>query len=141
MKPNQLFVFTPAGEQSSVHTLLKPGTAIVAKISNEMWKNPDDVIMTWYEEPGTISNVVTFEDRLTHAAGRLVENYPTSKITGFYQRDLLIAAIAQREEGIGWHISQMLEMDALIAWTGETLCEGGSPKIIRERISRRFQAR
>lgn len=135
MKPRQVLVLVPSGEKSDVHHVLAPGSAIVAPIED---KESSDIIATWYEEPGNAANVVTFEDRLTQAAGRLAENYPTSKMTGFERSDIAVVAIAEREEGNGWYISQIIDHQRLQEWAGENITEGGSAQFIRNRISRGF---
>ena len=135
MTAMQVLVLAPTNDGSSVHRFLAPGTAIVTPLEGG---GDHGILRAWYEEPGNAANVVTFEDRLTHAAGRYAQQYPTGKMTGFEQDDVTIVAIAEHEEGNGWYVSKVIDRDRLEAWAGEAIVEGGSADFIRRRIARGF---
>ena len=90
------------------------------------------------EEPGDASNVVTHEDRIRHAAGRLHDSYPTSKMTGGDAETFRKVGTVLYRDGIGWHIETLFDREALEAWADGPHCEGGSPALHEEALVRRI---
>lgn len=87
-----------------------------------------DRVLLYYEEPGNYANVVTFEDRLHHAADRMHTAYPTSKMMGLPKGDLIKVAETSWEPDMGWIIKTILDGDELREWDQGPHHEGGSPE-------------
>ena len=113
-------------------TVFAPQTAFVGK------EIEGDQYLVHLEEPGNASNVVTYEDRIRHAAGRLHENYPTSKMIGGNADTFKTVGTVLYRNGIGWHIETITDRDALEAWADGPHCEGGSPALHEEALIRRI---
>ena len=116
---NNAIIYVPASPDYADHPA---GTAFAGK-----WdKANEDHLMLWYEEPDTFSNVVTFEDRLNHSAGRMRERYATSKIMHANQNEFIEVGVATYLPGTGWYMSEISNPDALTNWAGAVIL-GGSP--------------
>ena len=92
------------------------------------------------EEPGNASNVVTYEDRIRHAAGRLHESYPTSKMIGGNDDTFLRVGTVMHQDDLGWHIDEITDRTALEAWADGPHYEGGSPGLHEDARARRLSA-
>ncbi len=117
-------------------TGLKHGTAIVGPMPDA--GTPDKMIFIHYEEPGEISNVQTFEERIRSAAGRLHENYPTSKCSGAYPDQLIAVATICYIQGMSWVIESISQAVELGRWDEGPHHIGGSPERYVDRISQQF---
>ena len=102
--------------------LYEKGTAFVAEQREHLY-------LIHYEKPGTYSNVITLEDRIRHAAGRLQEDYPTSKMMGGRQEDWIKVGTVSKRDNLGWYIDEILDHEALNAWDPGPHYEGGSPEL------------
>lgn len=108
------------------------GTAFVGR------RHSKDQYLVHYEKPGNVSNIVTFEDRIRHAAGRLDEDYPTSKMMAGTEKIFRIVGTVMRNDEIGWHIDEITDRAALEEWADGPHYEGGSPHLHEEGRIRRF---
>lgn len=123
-------LFVPKG--AMVDTFA-PETAFVGKRTGEPGR-----YLIHLEEPGNASNVVTFEDRIRHAAGRLHDSYPTSKMIGGDENTFIMVGSVLYHPEIGWHIDEITDRDALEVWADGPHCEGGSPHLHEEARARRM---
>lgn len=113
-------------------TTIRPGSAIVGE-------RRGDRIEVDYEGGGRSSNVVTFEDFVTHAAGRRSQRYPTVA-RGSFPADALIEVGEVRYDGLlrEWIISDLIDGTALRAWAPGDHVVGGSPELKRNACGRLF---
>lgn len=95
-----------------------------------------DNFVVYYEEPGSYSNVVTFEDRIVHAAGRLHDRYPTSKMRGVSPDDVHQVGTVCWREGMSWIIENITDHPRLLAWDPGPHHAGGSPQRHNERLGK-----
>ena len=125
-----VIIYVPAKRGYNDHP---SGTAFAGK-----WdKASDDHLNIWYEEPDNFSNIVTFEDRLNYAAGRLRERYPTHKKFYPAKEDFVEVGVATYLKGTGWYMSDISDPDALSNWAGIVIL-GGSPELHQRRQSRQY---
>lgn len=103
------------------HSRLVPGTALVGRDVE------DGHIVIYFEEPGDFANVVTFEDRIRQAAGRLHEGYPTSKLMGFTPDSVTRVGTVGYRGKMNWVITELADLETLIAWDEGPHHIGGSP--------------
>lgn len=101
---------------------IKQGAAMVAVPSEA------EMLLIYYEEPGYAQNVQTYEERVLHAADRLNEKYPTSKMTGAYKCDVKRVGTVSYRENMSWIISEITDHEAIIQWTGKKSYIGGTPE-------------
>lgn len=102
------------------------GTAFVAsKMHNEYYN-------IHYEPPSDAVNITTFEHRIRHAAGRLKESYPTSKMMGGSFEDWIEVGTVSYKENLGWIIDELKKPDILSEWDSDMHYEGGSPQMHEE---------
>lgn len=115
-----------------VFTTIRRGSAIVGE-------RRLDRIEVDYEGGGRSSNVRTFEDFITHAAGRRSQRYPTVARSGFHADDLTDVGEV-RYDGVlrEWVISDIQNVDVLEAWAPGPHVIGGSPELITRAIGRMF---
>lgn len=75
-------------------------------------------------------NMQTFEDRITHAAGRRAYRYPTTARAS-YPADALIEVGTVRYDELmrSWIISDITDRQALQAWSPEQHVVGGSEEL------------
>ena len=113
-------------------TMIRPGSAIVGE-------RRGDRIEVDYEGGGRASNVVTFEDFVTHAAGRRSQRYPTVARASF-PADTLIEVGEVRYDGLlrEWLISDIVDEPALEAWAPGPHVIGGSAELKRNACGRLF---
>lgn len=116
-------LLVPVGVMAEMHP---EGTAFVGR------RLQSGGYLVHYEEPGNASNVVTFEDRIVHAAGRLHEDYPTSKMCGGDDEHFTEVGTVIRNSDLGWHIEHIIDPDALVSWAPGPHYEGGSPDMHEE---------
>lgn len=109
------------------HDRVVPGTALVGRDVE------DGYISMYFEEPGDYSNVVTFEDRIRQAAGRLHERYPTSKLQGFTPDSVIRVGTVGYRGKMSWVIIDLTDPEALIGWDEGPHHIGGSPERRAER--------
>lgn len=91
-----------------------------------------DVVDVHYERGGA-DNVRTFEDRITHAAGRRAQDYPTVA-RGCFDHAHLVDVGSVRFDGLmrRWTISSIDRPEELAAWAPGDHVVGGSPELKRE---------
>lgn len=121
-KGGPYYLMVPVGEYAGIH---KTGTAFVAK-------PVEDMFLVHYEAPGQASNIVTFEDRIRHAAGRLDESYPTSKMMGGGQDQWKQVGTVKYVNNLGWVIDDILDEESLYRWDPGPHYAGGSPALHEE---------
>lgn len=105
------------------------GTPLVARAPQEGW------IHAHYEEPANYANIKTFADRIVHAAGRLHDRYPTSKMQGFRVEDVIHVGKVGHRAGRSWVIVEITNLNALMQWDEGPHYIGGSPKARYDRDS------
>jgi hypothetical protein len=122
-------IYVPA---PGVTTTIRPGSAIVGE-------RRDDRIGVDFEGGGRSENVRTFEDFVTHAAGRRSQNYPTIARASYDAGDLVDVGEV-RYDGMlrEWIISDILDESALDAWAPGPHVVGGSPELMRRATGRMF---
>lgn len=103
----------------STITYIDPGSAIVGETSGGM--------VDVHFERGGADNVRTFEDRITHAAGRRAQSYPTTA-RGTYPAEQLVDVGSVRYDGVmrRWIIASIERPSALKQWAPEPHVVGGS---------------
>jgi hypothetical protein len=105
------------------------GSAIVGEEDEEGW------VHTHYEGGGA-SNVQTFEEKITHAAGRRSERYPTSALRSWEKEDLVLVGTVKKDDQLRhWVIESITNELALRNWVGpdQDLVCGGSDKLYVEK--------
>ncbi len=109
------------------------GTPLVAR---PIRHDDPNMIHAYYEEPANYANIKTFEHRINFAAGRLHDQYPTSKMRGFYLDDVIHVGRIAHRQGLGWIIIEFSDLRSLIEWDTGPHFIGGSPEARYERDSR-----
>ena len=122
IKGGPYLLMVPIGRYAEIH---EPGTAFVAKPLEEMF-------LVHYEAPGQASNIVTFEDRIRHAAGRLDESYPTSKMMGGGPDQWKQGGTVKYVSNLGWLIDDITDEESLYGWDPGPHYAGGSPALHEE---------
>lgn len=106
-------------------TLIDGGSAIVGE-------RRGDLVDVHYERGGA-DNVRTFEDRLTHAAGRRAQRYPTSARSVHPAADLIDVGSVRYDGTLRrWVIASVDDPAALCAWSPGPHEAGGSETLRRE---------
>lgn len=116
----------------AVHDI-RPGSAIVGETA-------EGYVSTHYEGGGA-SNVQTFEEKITHAAGRRKERYPTSAMRGWPENELhVVGHVAWDESLQAWIVTSIDDENALRQWIGESddVAVGGGTKHLQECAGRLF---
>lgn len=126
MKAEEYILVVPSGSMTAV---APKGTAFVAKRTAAGY-------LVHYEPPGNAVNVVTFEDRVRHAAGRLHDSYPTSKMVGGGPEHWIEVGSVIRDARLGWIIAEIADPDVLSQWDCDEHHEGGSPRLHEETRTR-----
>jgi len=105
-----------------VRTQIDDASAIVGEARG-------DLIDVHYERGGA-DNVRTFEDRITHAAGRRAQSYPTIA-RGTHPAGDLVDVGSVRYDGLmrRWVIASIDDAEALEAWAPGPHVVGGSPAL------------
>lgn len=104
----RLLLLTPAGGKE---TPIDRGSAIVA----EDLEGPG---LTAYYEGGRYSSM-DWVEKLTHAAGRLVERYPTAARAHFARTEVVVVGLVEWDEQVHvWAVTEVREPDLLRAWRG-----------------------
>lgn len=98
-------------------------------------------LLLHHEEPGHYNNVITYEDRLSHAAGRLHEKYPTSKMCGGNPDDFDLVGFVTHCEGVGWYISLITDKELLEQWAPGPHNVGGSQDFHQRAMMRNIQGK
>ena len=122
----------------------KPGTRLARMHPNGtgfVGEPRGNHLLIHYEEPGNYANVVTLEDRLNHAAGRLAERYPTSKMTGADPDEVSLVGFVTHCEGVGWYISLITNQQLLEDWAPGPHPVGGSTEFTQRALMRNVQGR
>lgn len=109
-------LYVPA---TGARTFIDDGSAIVGE-------RRGDLIDVHFERGGA-DNVRTFEDRITHAAGRRAQDYPTIARGTYPAADLLDVG-SVRYDGLmrRWIVSSIDDVDALERWAPGPHEVGGS---------------
>ena len=76
--------------------------------------------------------LVTFEDRIRHAAGRLDESYPTSKMMGGGPDQWKQVGTVKYISNLGWLIDDITDEESLYGWDPGPHYAGGSPALHEE---------
>lgn len=114
-----------------VGTHIDAGSAIVGETREGL----HDV----HYERGGASNVRTFEERIAHAAGRRTTRYPTVARSAMPLDDLIRVGSVSYDEVLGhWYIDEIVDPDALEAWTPGPHVVGGSPAMRSESAGRLY---
>ena len=98
-------------------------------------------LLVHYEEPGNISNIKTFEDRLNHAAGRLAARYPTSKMSGPQPKEMNLVGFVTHCEEVGWYISLITNQALLEEWAPGPQDVGGGQDFAQRVLMRNIQGK
>lgn len=122
-RPPRYLLLVPIGD---MRFAIKEQTACVAE------EIEPGRYLVHYEEPGNAQNIVTFEDRIRHAAGRLHDNYPTSKMIGGDDESFIKVGTVFLSKSIGWHIEEIINRKELEQWSDGPHYEGGSPDLYNE---------
>jgi len=120
-----LGLYVPSGPRSLD---IAPRSAIVGI----MHGHDDDRRVEIYYEGAVHGQSMSFEDKIQHAAGRMVDRAPTMAF-GFYPADDLqeVGRVARSERMRGWVVTEIHDRDALEAWSGESVAIGGSGEMRR----------
>ncbi|MFZ3481697.1 hypothetical protein [Sphingomonas sp. 3-13AW] len=83
-----------------------------------------------YYEGAVHGQKMSFEDKIQHAAGRLIDRAPIVAF-GFYDADefVLVGQVARSERLFGWVVTEITDPSALEAWAGEPVTVGGSAEM------------
>ena len=107
-KIKRLLLLTPADGKE---THIDRGSAIVA----EDIEGPG---LTVYYEGGRFTSM-DWAEKITHAAGRLVERYPTAARAHFSRTELSVVGLVEWDEHVHvWAVTEVREPALLRAWRG-----------------------
>lgn len=120
-----LGLYVPNGPRSPD---IAPRSAIVGIMHGQ----DDDRRVEIYYEGAVHGQSMSFEDKIQHAAGRMVDRAPTMAF-GFYPADELreVGRVARSERMRGWVVTEIHDRDVLEAWSGESVAIGGSDEMRR----------
>ena len=115
-----LNLYVPSGARP---LMIADGSAIVGLPNGE----GDDCRIEAYYEGAVHGQRMDFEEKLQHAAGRMLHRAPTTSF-GFYDvEDLMIVGEVARSERLhGWIVTNVIDRQALDDWAGEDVPAGGS---------------
>jgi hypothetical protein len=119
-------------EGTALHMLHPNGTGFVGKKGEEY-------LIVHYEEPGQADNIKTLEDRLNHAAGRLDQSYPTSKVAYPSESEMELVGYVEHCEEVGWYISLITNPELLESWAPGPHDVGGSTDFIQRALMRNIR--
>ena len=89
-----------------------------------------DFLHCHYE--GALYSRMNWHEKLCHAAGRLVERYPTVAQVAARPDDVIIVGTALWDDSVqAWTIGTLEDGAALEAWTGEALSPGPTDEMRR----------
>lgn len=113
-------------------TGIAKGSAIVSALDTD-----GEPLCPAYYEGGIYQTDMGFEEKLTHAAGRLTARYPTSALSGFRPGDVRLVAIGAYDRALRhWVVSDYIDPEALTSWISPaTLPRVGGSDAVRSRAA------
>lgn len=97
------------------YSSIDPGSGVVGRRIPDPHGSGEERLVIYYEGGRYASNIVTFADRCHHAAGRMLENYPTSAMMAADGEDLTRIGSYDTTSGVVG-LDGQLELLALVGW-------------------------